>query len=418
VEGPDQRHLQHIHTRVSGDDGIGQKIIEPYHAPLLPLTPNITSKRPCVLQLEIVENKENKIPNGFTNRGWLRRDVARQATSSRPLSILDHKHTSPPPLPLNMSTPSNTSNVPVSPNWSRGAVAHTISPARSNSVVNRPEVDDSIFPPLGTRFKAPRDRLVMSTAPAVQTPPRDTIASRRGPERILTPDNHPVTEQPIISQRKAKKGQREAKRKAKKANGSEEQPNVISEDNVDRQKVPHNMPDTLLDSSKFNQDSEFPSGFMQQSYTVNTKSPIHQDQDSSDAVAVLTTKEQVTLSGSSIVSSPLALPCTTQGKHDHWTRFVRNFAVDQLTDPFLQHSESCSHGSSCVFNSHGVIDCPYHEPRKLCSSEEIAYMLITFYRLWVCRSLEEPMLSCASQQTDVLIWTVQPCSWREADSYV
>jgi hypothetical protein len=51
---------------VNGDDGLGQKIIEPYHTPLLPALAMSTPRKPAV-QLKVVTNKVIKL--GTTHNG-------------------------------------------------------------------------------------------------------------------------------------------------------------------------------------------------------------------------------------------------------------------------------------------------------------------------------------------------------------
>ena len=72
VNGPDRRHLQRAHTRVNGDDGLGQTVIEPYHAPLLTLSPCPVPKKHAVLR--VIDDKENKPLGDKTNRGWPQRE--------------------------------------------------------------------------------------------------------------------------------------------------------------------------------------------------------------------------------------------------------------------------------------------------------------------------------------------------------
>jgi hypothetical protein len=132
TQDPDRRHLQQVHTRVSGDDGLDQKIIEPYHALLLPLTPDTTPKRPAILQLKVVENKENRIAAEKTNRGWLRQDLVRQAPPDRPSRALTEETTSLHPLISANLAPLKEPVPVVKPAWSQ--IAASVGPASRPSL--------------------------------------------------------------------------------------------------------------------------------------------------------------------------------------------------------------------------------------------------------------------------------------------
>ncbi|KAF3043998.1 hypothetical protein E8E12_005497 [Didymella heteroderae] len=84
--------------------------------------------------------------------------------------------------------------------------------------------------------------------------------------------------------------------------------------------------------------------------------------DGKDGVSIAAVREQSTVVAPPSKPSLILVPRTNHGKHDHWVRFVRMFTVDQLTVPMVQCLQGRSHGSSCQFESHGVPDCPFHEP--------------------------------------------------------
>ncbi|KAF2631222.1 hypothetical protein BU25DRAFT_481786 [Macroventuria anomochaeta] len=357
TKGPDRRHLQHFHTRVSGNDGLGQKVIKPYHAPLLPLTPNKTPKGPAVLKLKVVENKENRIPVGMTNRRWLRRDVARQAPLTRPLPASEEGN-SPPSTPSFRRVPSNEPVQVIKPAWGKVA-AFTSSPAQQDPAIR---VDRNEFPALYLPVKAPKSISPKSDAPAVQPTTEDEIAGLRGPERAITPDNDTGNAHPIVSQKKAKKAQREAKRKVKKVSDPEETSSPTAVEEAGVEKVEQGFSETLLGSSTVNSASHAMEKMPPQS-PVSLRELIDDGKVDASIGAV---EEQITVLVVPKAPSPPTLPYTTHGKHDHWTRFARVFIVDQLTAPLLQSFEGCSHGSSCRFESHGVPDCPFHEPHCPC----------------------------------------------------
>ena len=354
ASGPDHRHLQHIHTRISGDDGLGQAVIEPYHAPLLPLAPNTTPMKPAILQLKVVENKENRVSAGKTNRGWLRRDVTRQLPFVQPVSEpeVDEKPPSSPPTRFRASkTPSS----PIKPAW--GTIPSTRSPGRPS-----PKVNEHQFPSLGSFPEKARAASTISDALAVQPPAGDFSSSLQGPERLITSVEDNDKWHPVVSQKKAKKAQREAKRKAKKVSeSSEETLSPTAEGEADFEQIAQESFGELPSAST---DCEASSAMDVMAPQDPVDSVVELTTDDKGGVSSVATKEQVTVADAPSEPSSSPLSRTTHGKHDHWTRFSRAFAVDQLTVPLLQSFEGCSHGSSCRFESQGVPDCPFHEPRK------------------------------------------------------
>lgn len=353
--GPDRRHLQHIHTRVSGDDGLGQKVIEPYYAPLLPLTPNATPKRPAVLQLKVIENKENMILASMTNRRWLRRDVARKLPFDQSGTVPEEDMLPPSPPPVKSST-AKTSCTPLKTAW--GKTTGVGSRAQLS-----PGFDERHFPSLNLPAKKSKTASVHSDALAVQPPADDVTTSLQGPERVITPTEHTDNWHPIVSQKKAKKAQREAKRKAKKVSQPpEEMLSPTAEEEASSEHAAHDLCEVSLSSSASDDDSHVTDEMSPQSLSA----PIIELIDNGkDDVSIIAVEEQVAVFDAPPESSLTPIPRTTHGKHDHWARFIRAFTVDQLTVPLLQSFEGCSHGSSCQFESHGVLDCPFHEPRGL-----------------------------------------------------
>lgn len=352
ASGPDHRHLQHIHIRVSGDDGLGQAVIEPYHAPLLPLTPNTKAKKRTILQLKVIENKKNNIFAGKTNRGWLRRDVAQQSVFVQPDSSPDVDGAATSPIKSSASGTASTSGKPV---WDK--IRSTRSPGRLT-----PKVDEHHFPSLGLTADKARTASIISDVLAVQPPADDITVSLQGPERLITPVEDSDKWHPVVSQKKAKKAQREAKRKAKKVSElSEETSSPTAEEEASFEQV---APEPFEGPSGGLIDCEASSAMDEMTPHSPNDSVVELTINDKDGVSIVPAEEQITVVDVPSEPSPTPLPRTTHGKHDHWTRFHRTFIVDQLTVPLLQSFEGCSHGASCQFESQGVSDCPFHEPRK------------------------------------------------------
>lgn len=349
---PDSRHLKQIHTRITGDDGLGHRVIEPYHAPLLPLAPNVASKKAAVLQLRITENKENKVPAGMTNRGWLRRDVARQTSSGQPQPSV--RSATFGPTSMSLKSP-----------WGKTG-------SSSSTKQSTLPLSQHCFPSLGFPVKKIQPCLTPPSALAVQPPSGDVIRSLQGPESPLTPFQAADDGHPAVSQKKAKKAQREAKRKAKKTTeGSEKASSPTVEEKASLQQAAGDSYEEPLENLSDSNGSNFEEESPSHSSAEHTKELFESVQDDIEVAAV---EEQATLVET--LSKPLytSILRTTHGKHDHWVRFTRAFVVDQLTIPLLQSSEGCSHGSSCRFESNGIPDCPFHEPRKSkCMLEILVY---------------------------------------------
>jgi hypothetical protein len=359
ASGPDRRHLQHIHTRVSGDDGLGQMVIEPYHAPLLPLAPNpahdAVPKRLAVLQLKVIESKENRTPADMTNRGWLRRDVVQQIPFDQFLSVSEDDKL-PPSLALIGSSIARTPHTPIRPAWGKTT---SIRPPGLQS----PGLDERHFPSLHPPANNPRSACIPFDVLAVKSPAENATVSLQGPERMITPAEDSDKWHPVVSQKKAKKAQREAKRKAKKVSESSEE--TLSPTSEEEASLTQATRGPSKESSRGSADRD-DSNVVDKMYPQSPSDPVIElIDDGEDDVGIVAVEEQIAIVDTPLEPTFTPIPRTTHRKHDHWTRFMRTFTVDQLTIPALQLFEGCAHGSSCRFESHGVPDCPFHEPREL-----------------------------------------------------
>jgi len=225
-----------------------------------------------------------------------------------------------------------------------------------------PARNEEAFPALDPKVSTVRYPFSRRSAPAVQPPKGAGIVILNGPERTITPANNNEEAHPVVSQKRAKKAQREAKRKTKKANESVRTSGFTAVDEADLDVVEQGLGHSLLGSPVLKRTSDAVE-------EVLSRDPISSPQelmrDSQVDSPLRASVEEDTDLVISILPSPPLVPLTTHGKHDHWMRFSRFFVVDQLTAPSLQFFEGCCHGSSCLFEIHGVTDCPFHKPRKL-----------------------------------------------------
>ena len=379
TQGPDRRHLQHTHTRVNGDDGLGQKIIEPYHTPLLPLTPNTTPKRPAVSQLKLIENKENRIPAAKTNRGSLRRDVAQQAPPSPPSPT---PMAEPPSLFLPTSAAPTTLKVsrPLArPAWNQVAASSPPATLPTTAAEELSCLNKEMASLMASQSKMATEHNIKALsyigrevkAPAVQAPSDGTTAGLRGPERALMSNDQAEDGHPIVSQKKTKKAQREAKRKAKKVSQPEETSSPTADENSGNEESPASCDETFLSDAITVAASTATDEMPLHTSISPVRELIDDTQDDAVSTDTVVLAEQAVAPAAPALASPTALPYTTHSRHDHWIRFTRVFLVDQLTVPLLQSFEGCTHGSSCRFEGQEVPDCPFHEPRKSSLTFEI-----------------------------------------------
>jgi hypothetical protein len=203
-------------------------------------------------------------------------------------------------------------------------------------------------------------------APAVQAPSEDTTSSLRGPPSALTPGDKTKDAHPIASQKKAKKVQREAKRKAKKVSHPVETSSPTAIEEPGNEETSQGSYKTMSSNITITDVSDATDEMSLHTLNSPVRELINDDKVDANNTNIVAIKDQAVGPDPPAVASPSTLPCTIHGKHDHWIRFTRVFLVDQLTVPLLQSFEGCMHGPSCRFESQEVPDCPLHEPRKLC----------------------------------------------------
>jgi hypothetical protein len=139
----------------------------------------------------------------------------------------------PPSPPPTSSSASRIPSSSIKPAW--GTMPSTRSPGRSS-----PKVNEFHFPSLGPSPEKARSASTISDALAVRSPADNITASLQGLERLIAPVQDSNKWHSVISQKKAKKAQREAKRKTKKVSeSSEETLNPIAEEEAGSEQVAH-----------------------------------------------------------------------------------------------------------------------------------------------------------------------------------
>ncbi|KAF2829516.1 hypothetical protein CC86DRAFT_286753 [Ophiobolus disseminans] len=342
------RHLEKTHLRVTGDDGLGQKVIEPYHAPLLPMSADRTSRKPAV-QLRVVTHKPTSLNSTPTASSHKKPRAVENGVWQTVLS------TKKPASPS------------VKPDWGMTASGRAV-------VVPPPPTN-----PWGPDACEIPDLRSLRVA-AVQPADAATVTASTGPDRFVdTADatvKEPATGHPAVNQKKAKKYEREARRKAKKAFVHEEDVAPIT-DTAEVSKAELTSTAVRPTVQAMDSDVEMKKAvaalFQPAAASVEIKAEVVK------TVAPATLKPKPTPAA----ASP---PTTQNGKHMHWIKFKRQFIVDQLSDPCLPTWSGCSHDTSCPYEANGVPDCPFHEPHCSC----VDPLLDECYLVYPC----DEFLSC------------------------
>lgn len=193
----------------------------------------------------------------------------------------------------------------------------------------------------------------MINAPSVQPPSVAAVSTSTEPEQLVRKvfdvADESIHSHPVVSQKKKAKKAREAKRKARKLTPQDELVHLLLEQDEVAINVDANS-DTTSSSSSPTADWHL---------AEDTNEDIGTDSCLNEIAS------PVSLDSSPREEpSPISVPITRHGKHVHWSRFTRNFIVDQLTTPFLSSLGTCYHGTSCAFEDNDVLDCPFHQPRK------------------------------------------------------
>ncbi|KAH5535154.1 hypothetical protein HBI27_173950 [Parastagonospora nodorum] len=326
---PDRRHLEHIHTRVSGDDGLGQNVIEPYHAPLLSMDATPASRKPAV-QLKLVA------PGTMTSKATQKK--VPQANNGAWATVLSGKKP---------KTPS------VKPVWGMTAAGRPVQP--TSRPVNPWGPDACEIPDLRS-FRSS----------SVQLADSSLVTASKGPESFVVPSETPANVSPaghaIVSQKKAKKYEREARRKAKKLVVDEDADVALDITTADHDTIVEADHPRELDASANPGDSLI---------TKEVLNPLLEGSlfkmPAEDATVVATDEPEPEPCVAPLVTTSPPPPLTVHNsKHSHWKRFERQFTVDQLAEPFLSGDSGCAHLNTCVYETSGEVDCPYHKPHCSC----------------------------------------------------
>ncbi|KAF2129678.1 hypothetical protein P153DRAFT_423203 [Dothidotthia symphoricarpi CBS 119687] len=334
IHTPDHRHLQKIHRRINGNDGVHTVVIEPYHAPLLSMSP-ISNPGSHTVQLKVINIKAPKIETENTQH------------------------------PFGMPHSSSPWSTVVKATWGGKSQLRTLDgnmKSDDSRVITLPahEYPDISHPQL-KKPESPETR-----APAVQAPSVGKSVILNEPEGFGTPIGEPVGH-PAVSQKKAKKVQREAKRKAKKITVREDAP---SQDNDGSEEVDDHIsaPSTSVLSPVDREYNDIIIPGRNETAKVSLSSPeeIVQSYNSNIEDEDEYVSESKPPRLVSISSSLPPIRVTHHGKHRHWMKFTRMFMVDQLTAPCLQTYSGCVHGTTCLFEVNDIPDCPFHKPHCAC----------------------------------------------------
>lgn len=346
ARGPDRRHLETIHTRVSGEDGLYGAVIEPYNAPLVNLAPDPTPNSKPIL-LKLVIDDASKHSPGTVNE---ERD---KTSKTQPVFNGWHTVTSASKTTLPPKTAKSIAGQP-----------KPLANARPSYLVSGLE-SSSDFPCLPLTAKhhvAPK----VAKAPSVQQPLNVAVSLSATPEEFISNvDDAAATTaktHPLVSQKKKAKKEREAKRKARKIAVQGEL--SLGSPDVNAPVVMEGEMDLDIASDLSNPSSASPgcandgNGSTESAGAYQTATEAGEDNVGTGYLDLVSTEPDADVSPELLV--------TNHGKHMHWLRFTRYLMVDQLTPPLMvpwhtPHNGTPENGVPCPFERNSEPDCPFHD---------------------------------------------------------
>lgn len=337
---------------MNGNDGLYDKVIEPYNAPLLPLLPDPTPRNK-VMSLKVVASNFPDTPSSRKN-AWGKKNGPKQHVDGWE-TVTDGKK--PRVVVVKPGRGSNTSSQLSKP------YLPELGTSSSDDVES-----------YSTSLYTSTEKLVSkASAPAVQAPAATAVSSSNAPVQLLKllPETTESTQDhPVVSQKKLKKASREAKRKANKMLPEKPTMDTVPDLGNNTFILADRLQNIALDTATTpisdSQDAIGNQKFSTSEALVSDHEEAKQLEPVASAIVSDASTPEVLGEFASSTSPTLSLPALTKnGKHMHWTKFTRNFTVDQLAAPHLPSSWlNCSYDISCAFESGGVVDCPFHEPRK------------------------------------------------------
>ncbi|KAI8942340.1 hypothetical protein NX059_000418 [Plenodomus lindquistii] len=354
ARGPDRRHLENIHTRVNGEDGLHGAIIEPYTAPLLDLAPNLKRReKPITLKFVNSDALRHDSPN--TNGGCRRTYKPQPVCNGWQTVKSGNKVMLPVKVPTSNAAP---------------VASSTDSDFMHDVTEEEKDIDFPVLPSKEQKRKVTQ-ATTAATAPSVQSAAKAEISTSREPEEfishIMNPDIGPDVSQPVISQKKRAKKEREAKRKARKLTVQEHLSDIPPSDDITtvvEEEIDSDIAEGLATSPSMDTDEVHNDPEVKKPTTAYL-TPAATSSEGIDTTEVDTV---CTAHGEGTTSAVLAV--TSHSKHSHWYRFTRNLIVDQLTPPCMISSHTPTNGSldnaaACAFERQSEPDCPFHDASQI-----------------------------------------------------
>lgn len=335
---------------MSGEDGLDEATIEPYHAPLLPLLPDPTPSRKAI-SLRVVagdSTKEALDPSGANPDEDLDAEYSFECRSN----------------PWQIATNSNKISSIGKPFKATSNHAAGIFHQESVNL----EVSGLLSPKHIACTKPTLD------APSVQAASYEAVSASRSPEQFLNANVKSKTErtnsEPIISQKKKAKKEREYKRKAKKLARPEGELIVHTTDMVTHVAACDKGDKAGQEDLVTSTQSAVEDGKATAHPSILTAQCLAETKKNLDVQSVPDPNLKAVKEAE--VVSPAAPFVTSHRKHLHWHRFTRNLLVDQLTLPFMTMWHTPPNGipendaTPCAFERSGEPDCPFHGFCKYC----------------------------------------------------
>lgn len=306
--GVDRRHLEMVHTRVSGEDGLSSKTIEPYPVLLSSAVSEPEVPKPDTLQSQVATDEETENLPQSSKPGWRRRSDIFQ----EPLEPVA-------PYLLNTSLPSPKTLCDSDALAEFGDSAEEVSPTTTGSPNNNASISAA-----GSRSFASRKKSKKAARESKRKAKRETAAQGLSAEIVARKEIGTMNNIPTSRA------------------SSNSTTNDVSEDTSSKENGKQPADEEILEKS----DEEQQPGSLCLSPKSTIKSQLLEEE--TDTQSIQNGHEYV----------------KCERGHDRWKSFIGFLAVDDVTAPMLACSHDSDDGASCLFMKNEVKDCPFHDPCK------------------------------------------------------